>query len=490
MSKRLILVLAFVLLAGLTCAAYAEVQNVKVSGDITETGIIRDHLNLRDNVVGGTTGTSSLQGTGFGENVNAILSQIRVRVDADLTDNVSTSVRLINERVWGRAGQNDNINEGQDSSIDLDLAYATLKEFLYSPLTLTVGRQELRYGNALVIGNVSTNQFGIGHGTTNRVLPDSIDDLSLRKSFDAVKATLNYDPLVIDVVGAKIFKGDVAQNNDTNLYGVNASYALRKDINLEGYWWQRNRKSDENGTITAAGVANLVDMDKRERLNVVGARAVITRIAGLTLQGEAAYEFGDHLLDSTLYPNEASAALGLDARRKVQAWAIQGMASYALPVAKKYVPMVSGSYTYLSGDKYLNSGRTVHGWDPMFEDQNGGTIFNKIFKATNYQLINGGVSMKPMDDLKLSLDAYYLLLNRKYTDPATGIYLSGNVNDPTYKMTSKRALGLEWQAGLTYDYTEDVQFGLTGGIFMPGAAFSSDNRDAAKQVMGSMKVTF
>lgn len=475
MSKRLIIIaLAFVMLAGLTCAAYAEVQNVKVSGDITMTGVLRDHLNLQDNV------SSTLIDRGYGENVNAILSQVRVRVDADLTDNVSTTVRLLNERVWGRESQNDNINDGTDSSIDLDLAYVNLKEFLYSPLTLTIGRQELRYGNALIIGDVDTNQFAKGHGTTNRALPDSLDDLSLRKSFDAVKATLNYDPLVIDLVGAKIFKHNASQNNDTNLYGVNASYALRKDVNLEGYWWQRSRKSTETSTSPTV-------LDKRELLNVLGARAVITRFAGLTLQGEAAYQFGDRNLNTTLYPNEAT---GVDVRRHVEAWAIQGMASYALPVMKKYSPMLSGSYTYLSGDKYLNSGRTVHGWDPMFEDQNGGTIFNKIFKATNYQLINGGVSMKPMDDLKVSLDAYYLMLNRKYTDPATGIYLSGNTNDPTYKMVGKKALGWEWEAGVCYDYTEDVQFGLTGGIFMPGAAFSSDNRDAAKQVMGSMKVTF
>jgi hypothetical protein len=98
-----------------------------------------------------------------------------------------------------------------------------------------------------------------------------------------------------------------------------------------------------------------------------------------------------------------------------------------------------------------------------------------------------------MDDLKLSLDAYYLMLNQRYTAvglPANAVNLSGFNGDPTYNMTAKRALGWEWEMGLTYDYTEDVQFGLMGGIFTPGAAFNSSNSDAAKQVMGSMKVTF
>ena len=47
MGKRLILVLALALLVGLTfSAAYAEVQNVKVSGDIIASGVLREHFGL------------------------------------------------------------------------------------------------------------------------------------------------------------------------------------------------------------------------------------------------------------------------------------------------------------------------------------------------------------------------------------------------------------------------------------------------------------
>jgi len=42
MGKRLIVLLALALLVGLTfSAAYAEVQNVKVSGDIIASGVAR-----------------------------------------------------------------------------------------------------------------------------------------------------------------------------------------------------------------------------------------------------------------------------------------------------------------------------------------------------------------------------------------------------------------------------------------------------------------
>jgi len=50
-------------------------------------------------------------------------------------------------------------------------------------------------------------------------------------------------------------------------------------------------------------------------------------------------------------------------------------------------------------------------------------------------------------------------------------------------------LGNEVDLGVTYDYTEDVQFTLSGGAFMPGASFN-ENKETAKQLIGSMKVTF
>ena len=40
-----------------------------------------------------------------------------------------------------------------------------------------------------------------------------------------------------------------------------------------------------------------------------------------------------------------------------------------------------------------------------------------------------------------------------------------------------RSLGDEVDTTLVYDYTEDVQFDLTGGVFVPGS-FYDDNRDS------------
>jgi hypothetical protein len=64
-------------------------------------------------------------------------------------------------------------------------------------------------------------------------------------------------------------------------------------------------------------------------------------------------------------------------------------------------------------------------------------------------------------------------------------------------MSNNKHLGQEIDAKLTYDYTEDVQFGLLAGVFLPGAAFvdredrtTSTGKSPASEVIGSMKVTF
>ena len=72
------------------------------------------------------------------------------RADADLTDNVSTTIALINERAWG-----DTTNVSTD--IDLLLAYVTLREMLYSPLTVVVGKQAFHYGNSFIIDSAGAN---------------------------------------------------------------------------------------------------------------------------------------------------------------------------------------------------------------------------------------------------------------------------------------------------------------------------------------------
>ncbi|MFA5275465.1 MAG: alginate export family protein [Candidatus Omnitrophota bacterium] len=481
MKKHLILVLALALVAGLTVGAYAEVQNVKVSGDITVLGLSRN-LWITSHPA-----------------ENTFASIMRLRVDADLTDNVIATVRLINERYWGRSGDSTtqeamiNGNNESNTNITLDLAYVTLKEFLYSPLTLTIGRQELHFGNDMIVGDAYTNN----HASKDSVFNSTIDaDLSMRKSFDAIRATLNYDPLVIDVVAAQLRKNYnvletgtnnvLSKDNQEILVGINANYAVSKTTAVEGYFWQRNLGKQH--AIGAAG-SGVSAPNKQDITNVVGARIITKPLDMLTWQLEGAYQFGN----DTLVTNPTTGTISARSQGlKREAFAIETAATYDMRNYKtigKYVPTVTALYAYFSGDRGSGSGgKTNSAWDPMYENQKFGDIANALFNQTNAHIAGGIITMKPVDDVMLKGEYYAYWWDKRFVNGGSAIALA---TGEVATMTGKKFAGQEIDLSATYDYTEDVQFGILGGMLFPGNSFAKDNnRNMAGEVIGSMKVTF
>jgi hypothetical protein len=484
MSKRLILVLALAFVIGIAVCAYAEVQNVKVSGDILLRGISRSNFSLNKSAYtytdeGAYTWVEGDDGYYYyvydpeleytvtiprKYKVSGLTSTARVRVDADLTDNVSTTVRLLNERSWGLE---DVMDEGGTADVSIDLAYVTLKEFLYSPLTLTLGRQELRFGNALIIGDPDTNLLADEYWVPS--------DLSARKAFDAMRATLNYDPLVIDLIYAKIDEDNWAwwdtngvEKNDTDLYGMNAAYNL-KDLGITGkaelYFFSRVTR----WPVYSSGLT------KKDICNTIGTLVSGRIVDNLSGSLEYAYQFGNAAYDWEGIND------GVNLRRR--AFALQAVLNYAFQT--KYNPNLTLAYTYLSGDK--KDDNKYKYWDPMFEDQAGNNIVEALFPNSNNQSINVMGSIKPKEDLTLSANYGYYRLAQSVS------YIYGPyASSMPYIMTDKKTLGSALDITATYDYTEDVQLGLTFGYFNPGNAFdkSYGYKQNATQLIGSMKVTF
>jgi len=456
MGKRLIAILALALIVGLTYgAAYAEVQNVKVSGDIKIIGVARNNFTLGNPPVDKTSDSPSdspVLGTKEDDKSRFIATQTRVRIDADLTDNVMATVRLINERIW----TGESISS---TDIDLDLAYVTLKEFLYSPLTLTFGRQEIRFGNQMIIGSA---------GTYNTANPGPLNglpsDLSVRNSFDALRATLNYDPLVIDLVYAKTRNANnataknVNASDDTDLFGINAAFDVNKKLTVQGYFWDRLDKSQP------------VADNEKDELYTVGGLITFMPIEGLKTSLESAWQFG----------RTRGATGSLKSHR--DAWALQAIADYTF-TNFKLSPSIGASYTYLSG------GSDKSGWNPMYYNQALNPIAYAIFPFTNLSVINLKGSVKPMEDVTLGINyGNYQLANSVAS--FTTAKSDGNGNYYTIvTQSNNKDLGNEIDLSCTYDYTEDVQIGLSAGWFLPGKAIRREARDAT-QLMGSMKVTF
>jgi len=477
--KKLLVAAIAILIAS---PAFAAIQNVKVSGDIQVTAIDRQDFSL--GLVESGTPQGLVHQTGAAE-------QTRLRVDADLTDNVSATVRLINETAWGLPEGDSGSNNGL-KGVDLDLAYVTLREFLYSPLSITVGRQEFYFGNGLIIGGGPNNATS-GHynGIAN--------DLSLIDSNDGVKAVLDYKPLTLTAIYFKNSQGTslvgkYMESNDSDssdVYGLNANYQLGDAFNtvVEGYMF-----SEINGSDLSVGIN-----PKGDKIYVPGLRASTNPVKGLNVQGEVAWQLGNQVVENGI-------GTGTESERR-SAMAAQLMATYVLPVMEKYKPTVSASYTFVSGDKNalvdhntdgVKSAKVYRAWDPMFESQGGGTIYNSLFNLTDMNILALGGSISPLQDVTASFTWSDLTSAARF-DGYNGLVLlqpdqagSGIVGELFTPAGSKKTgLGNESDVNIGYAYTEDVSFGLSLGWFVPGDVFKgADMTKTASQAIADVRVAF
>lgn len=474
----LIAMLAAVLLAA---PAFASVQNIKLSGDITTQYVVRDNLDF------GASKTSNFY-------QSFPLTQTRLNVAADLTDNVQAVVGLINERVWG--AEDETINgsaTGQVGTTDvqLNLAYVTLREMLYSPLTVVVGRQNFKYGNSFIIDSAGANNT-IASGTG---LTGIANDLTARRAQDAVRLIFDYNPLTLEFLASKIDSNNASGFNpnkdDVDLYGVNATYNLGDnwDTVTEAYLFGKI----DNSTTGLAGI-------KADSVYAPGLRASTNPIKGLNVQGEVAWQRGNKANTSATTSND-------NVRR--EAIAGQLIANYMLPFEKlaQYSPVLTGVYTYLSGDKdpldFGNQSANGRGaqsdykaWDPMFENQAGGTIYSALFDFTNSHIALLSAQVKPIEDVTAKASWTGIWLDKQVNAPANAIVSDFTQRVPgvaggtvTQKVTSNKAVGWEVDGDVTYDYTEDVQLGVSAGVFFPGDFFFIA-QEPAHQLIGKAAVKF
>ena len=486
--KKLLVAALMVVLAS---PAFAAIQNVKVSGDITTSSVNYYNFDL-----GYNTGTPS-QPYGL-KKLNDFLTQTRLRVDADLSDNVSTTVGLINERAWNAENSNSvsgtSVTNSLDTNVQLYLASLTLREFLYSPLTLQIGRQVFSYGNGLILGDGGAINQGSGP------LGSIAQGLTERTAYDGVTATLDYKPLTISTIYFKNGQnnlggfGHVTDGQSSDVFGYNANYQLSDAWNtvVEQYVFARvNGAGFSNGTTPNGNKANT--------LFVPGLRASTNPTKSLNLQAELAWQLGNAEVSNPTNPTPAQYT-----GERREAMAAQLLATYSLPVLEKYKPSVNAAYTYVSGDKNANqnqdsnrskSTKVYSAWDEFNTTQGAGTIYRSILPLSNEHIIAVGGSVSPLEDVTVGATWTGLWAAEKVGgqnplqiyQPNTGSTLA-SPNTSTKK--NSLGLGNEADVNFTYNYTEDVTFGVSLGWFVPGNAFATTNRDTASQAIANVGVKF
>ncbi len=497
MTKRIALFCALIgLVAFIAAPAYAEVQNIKISGDIQALGVYRSNYDLEDGKVifGGGADIDSYLAE---DNDSFLMSIIRLRVDADLTDNVAACIRLANLRDWDGDGTNT-------SDIILDLANITLKEMLYSPLTLIIGRQELMYGNGLVVGP------GLFQDPDNSI---EYNDLSLLHGYDAVRAILDYDPWTMDLLLAKITEADdvvtgtlESRDSDVDLYGANLGYRFDQyDAEVEGYLFYK-RDPTYGLVVNVSGSTSDQRTFVENEVYTMGLRGSLVPIENLTLSGEVAGQLGE--IRSEL---DGVTTGPLTKDREALAANVAGKYNFA---NVRFMPTLGVEYLYLSGEEAGVEG-DFDAWDPMYRGKKMSSIRDYLenLYTTNDPADTSGWTnqhtIKAMGSADLGELVDGLSMNLAYLhywfdeEPIAGA--DDNIGD-------------EINMKLTYDYTEDVQFALDGAWFIPGdyydtvhtaneavygtgsglststttaqAATSRVANDTAVSIIGSCKVTF
>ena len=484
---KFILVGLLAFAVALSGTAYAEVQNVKVGGDIDMKVIDHHNYDLKrkqnNTPGGGAFGTAVISND---DDSNFFLSTTHVTVDADLTDNVSTHVRLLNQRVWDAAAS-------ATDQINIDAAYVVLKEFLYSPLTVIAGRQDLNYGTGFIVG---AGLLGDPNGAFSSNATGSQTQIgqeySAYNTYDAVRVILDFAPVTVEGLMARINETGVASDNQ-DLYGLLVNYKLdRWSAEIEPYWFIKDNQSVTAGSGASALADDTGITWRVNQVSTVGLRGAASPIENLRIDIEGAHQSG-HL--------ETAGGVPLF-RRSRNAWGGHVDAKYTWAKAP-WTPTTGIGWVYYSGEQGINTANPgannqqldrLSSWDPMFrgsfttyiQDFLGGSNATNLYTTfdandtaanTNRHLLYGDLSVKPLQDVTL-----------------WGRYTHAWFDKAPVQGRSTHA-GDEIDAKAIYAYTEDVELSLGGGAFLPGkyykkASPNTRGADLAWTLVGGAKVKF
>ena len=422
MKGKLLKILIAVFAVALIAPAFSAVENVKVGGDVAIYGVIRGKYALPTN-----------------DYHNFFQTSARVYVSADLSENVSAMVRLINERDWGYGDTG--------TGIDLDLGYIQVKDLLTPGLNLTVGRQEIQLGEGLVIGS-AYNAYNNNYAVANL----AAKDLGLQKAFDAVKLDYTASAIPLSVTA---FLSTINEQlwTDQTLLGLNLGYKVADIADIEVYYVRDDNYGNDEANLDTAGIRVVSKIPAIENFN---------------LKGEYAKQFGDNGLTG-------------NAKRDYEGWALLLGGEYKFSANME--PAIKVNYNIFTGDKNTNDTKAKN-WQRVFPSNIGSRI-GPLFYAydawnigngeSNLKVLNLGFSLKPVEKLTLSLDGYWLKTDEK-------VAVGANSYDE---------IGKEIDLGIEYKYSEDLVFGLSlGKILADDLIEKGLGGDDAYQVIASMKVSF
>jgi hypothetical protein len=300
-----------------------------------------------------------------------------------------------------------------------DNLYLVFKKLPVKNLALTVGRQDLMFGEGFLVLDGSA-----GDGPrTNYVNAFDFTYTHRKSHWDLVG--------ILDPRQDRILPKLHNQHkylNEWNEQAIALYYTNRevKGFNWDAYYILKKETNDYRAATNA-------QFQPDRHIDTLGARAVKQFPQGLTVTGEFAYQWG---------AQHANIVLARPAE-DIRAWG--GFVYAKKQVAQKYKPYFLAGYWALSGDDGKTTG-TNEGFDPLFSrwpKWSGGYVFSLTPEKgtgywTNLKMPQAEVGFTPVKQLTVKGVAYFMSSFHPYTlgnNPA--IFGSG-----TYRATMPEVLAI------------------------------------------------
>jgi hypothetical protein len=324
--------------------AYAalDAQVVTIGGEVRERYEFRDNADFNTNAA---------------DTLSFIASRIRLHLNYEVTPDIVAFIQMQDARLFG--GEASTVSN--DNLLDLHQGYVTIKNL--GDASLTVGRQEMFFGDHRLVGHFGWNNIG--------------------RSFDGLRLAYVVAPVRVDVwaTSVKVYGTNTSasptfapSNNDAQqFYGVYGSVKTPVAV-VEPYIMYLR---DTTGAATPSAITAPAATGQRRTT------------LGLRVDGKAVNESVDFTGEGA-YQSGTMAARGTTPESDISAYAMALKAGYTAPVAMK--PRIGLEYDRASGDSDST--------DDKFE------TFENLF-PTNHPFygIMDYVGWRNMQDLRLSLSA-------------------------------------------------------------------------------------
>lgn len=486
---------ALVICLVLTGAAWADLQNVSIHGDVRmRWRIYHNVLNdsgpalqqirvpnalLQARPIGDPRGVVSMFSWDDGRSNDWKIAETALvfGFTADFTEDVTAVIDLYSYDRWGTDFRSDYIT-GADfaansiDDIEIEQAYIETKNTFGVPLQLRAGRQEIVVGKGWLVSNMTTP--------------------TQRLAFDGIRATYAEEAWRVDGWWAKLAEfSPVEQDGDVDFYALGGAYTGLEFLDLELYWyWIRDARSinDTDFFWMAEWIEDVFNVDDYDvtNLHTLSLRAN-GKWENLDYDLELAYQWGDaDTVGSRFRPFTYG-----DDGAEYDSWAGNLIVGYTFAEAP-WAPRPYIDLGYFGGED--NRDITFWDWLNPFDSPQASVSFNRLFSPTNtcpvafdngcltnVQFVRAGVKFKPTEKISADVFGGYFEVVEPFDMPKR--FKIGRFFVPVAPAlsfwTEELDNELGWTAGTLwkYDYNENLSFllwydhlwpgeGLTGGSYI------------------------